>query len=414
MNCRAIRAVTWASLLNLCCLAVSAAEPRDLTRRTSERTPALTTPSDLILFTHRIIIDPQTGEVTTVKVPTTSDEPTPATTTDEPAEEEPDVQLPFDYFDTEDQGDSPLNSYLLSQLSMGVYSQAMNEEDFEADLINKFEPQGIDPSNIDAIMEPNWGTEAAAFYVKDATIIAFRGTSGEGTEDEGLDLEVDFMVRPVGVEVDGKPMRVHEGFWKSSEAVYGWVLEHALIADEDGRKLFLTGHSLGGAKATITAMRLHYELGIEVHSLQTFGAPRVGDKDFQLMCNDYGPNDVKLAEVTERFVVNGDPAPMFPSSAAVDKWYGEWVEYVHIGNMHTITPLNDQGTAFDIIFDSGIGDYIPATDATWGFVGGLGNTEHMWYDDALLLEVVNDPSYIDLKDMLLLFEFVVQPDANAD
>ena len=45
------------------------------------------------------------------------------------------------------------------------------------------------------------------------------------------------------------------------------------------RKLIITGHSLGGAMATICAKRLSEEYE-NVHCLYTYGSPRVGGRKF--------------------------------------------------------------------------------------------------------------------------------------
>jgi len=45
---------------------------------------------------------------------------------------------------------------------------------------------------------------------------------------------------------------------------------------EDGknRKLFVSGHSLGGALATIAAARICFGENMNVHGIYTFGSPR--------------------------------------------------------------------------------------------------------------------------------------------
>ena len=68
----------------------------------------------------------------------------------------------------------------------------------------------------------------------------------------------------------------------------------------------VTGHSLGGALATIAAMDIHDNLGIEnVHTI-TFASPRVGNHDFAQQWND------RLAESSMRFVHENDIVPHIP------------------------------------------------------------------------------------------------------
>ncbi|MFM7365811.1 MAG: lipase family protein [Cuspidothrix sp.] len=70
---------------------------------------------------------------------------------------------------------------------------------------------------------------------------------------------------------------VHPGF--------AWLLEEFLpdienvIKNSNAKQICLTGHSLGGALATLAAYRLINTF--PVNSVYTFGSPRVGDKDFR-------------------------------------------------------------------------------------------------------------------------------------
>jgi len=51
------------------------------------------------------------------------------------------------------------------------------------------------------------------------------------------------------------------------------------LSQIQNKKLYITGHSLGGAMATICASRM-VARGIVVSGLYTFGSPRVGDAEF--------------------------------------------------------------------------------------------------------------------------------------
>jgi triacylglycerol lipase len=129
-----------------------------------------------------------------------------------------------------------------------------------------------------------------AFIVADAekTILTFRGT--DTLKDWLGNFDIDLVGGPMG----GK---VHEGFsrslsliWKDIQMTLD-VLNPRPIATKaelvqgtereiKAPSLWLTGHSLGGALATLTAARLR-EKDQSVHGLYTFGSPRVGDRDFQ-------------------------------------------------------------------------------------------------------------------------------------
>lgn len=70
--------------------------------------------------------------------------------------------------------------------------------------------------------------------------------------------------------------RVHSGFKAALDDVWEKILPEIKILEARGIKIWLTGHSLGAALATLAADRLQ-----DVQGLYTFGSPRVGDQEFQ-------------------------------------------------------------------------------------------------------------------------------------
>jgi triacylglycerol lipase len=100
-----------------------------------------------------------------------------------------------------------------------------------------------------------------------ATIIAFRGTvtASEWIRDcEAWPSEI------------GEGAMVHHGFWDAFSSVAGELLE---AAGWIKGPVFVTGHSLGGALAVLAARMLERG-GFPVHSVYTFGGPRVGNRKF--------------------------------------------------------------------------------------------------------------------------------------
>jgi hypothetical protein len=71
--------------------------------------------------------------------------------------------------------------------------------------------------------------------------------------------------------------RVHHGFSSVLRRTWGRIEE--ILDRVEGRPLFLTGHSMGGALAMLTACRLA-KMGRPPVAIYTFGAPRVGDPVF--------------------------------------------------------------------------------------------------------------------------------------
>jgi len=74
-----------------------------------------------------------------------------------------------------------------------------------------------------------------------------------------------------------------------------------------GRQLWITGHSLGGALATLAAV-LCEQNSLSVDTICTFGAPMVGDVDFA------AAYDTLFLNRHERFVNHDDVIPLMPSS----------------------------------------------------------------------------------------------------
>lgn len=119
-------------------------------------------------------------------------------------------------------------------------------------------------------------------------IIAFRGTLGF------RDLLVDLNVWPKKLGSKDTWDHVHSGFYKALQEVIkpGRVLKTILmrLTEEEKRTpLWITGHSLGGALATLLAREIillnekFIAKGLEPINLKgvyTFGAPKVGSKQF--------------------------------------------------------------------------------------------------------------------------------------
>lgn len=99
---------------------------------------------------------------------------------------------------------------------------------------------------------------------------------------------------------------VHEGFLKAyreQPGVKEKVLE--LVAQNPGYRVVTSGHSLGGALATILAVDLRAS-GVETE-MYSFGAPRVGNTEFAEFASTSGKN----FRVTHR----EDPVPRLPPIA---------------------------------------------------------------------------------------------------
>jgi triacylglycerol lipase len=78
--------------------------------------------------------------------------------------------------------------------------------------------------------------------------------------------------------------RVHEGFWRDWQSIWGEVETVLQQWRKQEQRFLLTGHSMGGALAILAGMHLQM-CGHGVDGIYTFGTPRVGDRAFALQFN---------------------------------------------------------------------------------------------------------------------------------
>ena len=102
-------------------------------------------------------------------------------------------------------------------------------------------------------------------------VLAFRGTDPVTLPNWLTDVVVKLVTSD---DYDG---RVHHGF--SSALRRTWPKVAGVLDAAHGKPLFLTGHSMGGALAVLTAARLARADRPPI-ATYTFGAPRVGDATF--------------------------------------------------------------------------------------------------------------------------------------
>lgn len=148
-------------------------------------------------------------------------------------------------------------------------------------------------------------THAVIAADKDTIVLAFRGT--ENLADAMTDLDIDL--------VAGAGGKVHEGFSIALNFVWREIWNY-IKTQRKGRTLWVTGHSLGAALATLAVAKLRLEKDEPVNGLYTFGQPRTGDREFAKNFNaDFG-------EKTFRFVNNNDIVARVPFRS---------MHYSHVG-----------------------------------------------------------------------------------
>lgn len=177
----------------------------------------------------------------------------------------------------------------------------------------------------------------------DRLYVIFRGS------DKSIDWINNFQFRqqiyPYG---DGNSeVKFHQGFMSAYWAVRDRLLD--VMANFEGQHLIVTGHSLGGALATIATLDLQYNLGRAndlSFVIHTFGSPRTGNQALADSFNRRVPNSY-------RFIYGWDIVTRVPR---------EWQGFAHVdkaialGNLWTWQVLSRRFS------DHAIDNYVSALE----------------------------------------------------
>jgi triacylglycerol lipase len=161
-------------------------------------------------------------------------------------------------------------------------------------------------------------------------IVAFRGSEGWKFNEPFdpwrvvADWTTDFDIRLSDWFRGG---RAHRGFKDALEEVWADIFPYMKMLEDQGCKIWVTGHSLGAALATLAADRFQ-----DIQGLYTFGSPRVGDRKFK--------ENFRLQAYR---VVNGDDIVSRVPPAGI---------YHHVGELKII---NRRGATQDTITAMGEG-----------------------------------------------------------
>jgi triacylglycerol lipase len=112
------------------------------------------------------------------------------------------------------------------------------------------------------------GAQCHVIWNADEFVLAFRGTE----PDEFSDIKADLNAIPD--RANNGHGWVHNGFQEEVNKV--WASIEKWLDKAKGKRFYITGHSLGGAMATIATSRL----ADRVDALYTYGSPRVGTRSF--------------------------------------------------------------------------------------------------------------------------------------
>lgn len=151
-----------------------------------------------------------------------------------------------------------------------------------------------------------YGTQVAHIAFEHFEVIAFRGTqvaSGGSLIERLRDIRFNLRIWPRRWAWSG---RVHSGYHDAFERVRHYISEMVENSDET-LPLYITGHSLGGALATLAAIETAEAGEHPDIRLVTFGAPKAATED---AFNVFVQESVEVM----RIVMDGDLATAWPLS----------------------------------------------------------------------------------------------------
>lgn len=209
-------------------------------------------------------------------------------------------RFPFDY---EAEGFSLINAWWLAETSALVYA----DNDFVSPRLER-----VGFGNL--IHFSGNSTDCFVASNDQAALVVFRGTELRPREGSGgfrpvlADIVADVNLRLVPSAYRG---RVHNGFLNALDEIWEDLLGCLQAFHLNNCPVWVAGHSLGAALATLTVERFP-----GVRALYAYGSPKVGDRDFA----------ENFSAEAHRFVFGNDIINRLPPGG----------DYRHVGELHTI------------------------------------------------------------------------------
>jgi triacylglycerol lipase len=163
----------------------------------------------------------------------------------------------------------------------------------------------------DSMYYGNAGSNAYVLENETDIVIVCRGTEVKEWNDIKADLSIALVPSRTGIG------RVHRGFRTYTDKIWEPIKSH--VASIKNKDLWITGHSLGAAMATLMARRCVLDISLQVpKALFTYGSPRVGDRHYI--------DEFNTLVTHHRWVNDGDIVTKVPFAPI----------YYHCGIMHHI------------------------------------------------------------------------------
>lgn len=149
--------------------------------------------------------------------------------------------------------------------------------------------QGEGYGVVSAATGTNGGNRDAGYvwHSGDEVIIAFRGTLADAGDSDKQMLSIQDWLNDADYapKTDPELGQVHGGFKAAFDNLWPGLVQQIKAWQAAGKlganpKVYVTGHSKGGALAQLTALKLRAEKLLPVTEVDTFGSPRVGGESF--------------------------------------------------------------------------------------------------------------------------------------
>jgi Lipase (class 3) len=173
------------------------------------------------------------------------------------------------------------------------------------------------------------------------------------TVPELLDWLNDFNAAPV--QASPKiPGLVHGGFWGALMSLWAPVLAEVkkqMSAGGQNLPLHITGHSKGGALASLAAAQCAWVEGITPAAVYTYASPMTGDSTFTGAYNQLGFPDTRY-EYTDDIVPHLPPSPFIADLFAPLPWIGPYFQKVAQWDYNAVGTLRFINWSGQIVGDS--------------------------------------------------------------
>ncbi|HIK45395.1 MAG TPA: lipase family protein [Leptolyngbyaceae cyanobacterium M65_K2018_010] len=212
----------------------------------------------------------------------------------------------------------------------------MTDRQYVVDVIKTWLQEGEQQGERDILSDFKYldmmttNTQAFMFRKGNNVILAFKGTQQFADWRTNLKIRLKQFTILADQTVVPPRGRVHRGFLEAWQSVEKQVIYYLKKWRTPEAKLWVTGHSLGGALAAVATISLE-SMGFEVSGLYTFGQPRVADWAMVNYMNR------RMGDRIVRYVNNNDIVPLIPPQII------PWVPTRVYGHMGQFRYFNEFG-----------------------------------------------------------------------